>query len=92
MILYAFINLSMGIFSIISEGEIHLLYSKFSHLPLNLLGTLTFLFKVIFNTILGLGFIATGLFIGLNSDVMYLPAIAGAIIGLGSQMAISLLF
>ncbi len=93
VVIVAVVMLSAGITSMFSDGYIHLIFSTkdFVHWPLSTLGVIFFLMKVIFIFSFGVGLIAFGLFYGLRSDIMYLPAITGLTVGLIGSIMTSLL-
>ena len=93
IVIYSIVGLGLGIKSMISDGNIFLLLpaNKLSIWPLNLLAAIFFLLKQFFILCFGMGFVAFGLFYGLRSDVMYLPAMGGLLIGLIGNTIVDLL-
>lgn len=92
-VLFALAELGIGIEAMIVDDQIRLLLPADHRTiwPLDFTGIMLFFFKICFMLCFGLGLAAFGLFVGLRSDVMYLPALLGLSVGLGGHLMTDLL-
>jgi hypothetical protein len=92
--LFSIIILGNGLISIIFDGYIELLYpiNGLTELPFTFINTILLFLKSLFIFSFGIGLVAFGLFYGLRSDVMYLPAMGGLLMGVIGNLLISLYY
>lgn len=93
MIILAIVELVYALYSVMFHGQIDLLTAVrgVHYLPLNAWGIIVITMKLSAHLFFGAGLVALGFFVGLRSDVMYLPALGGIMFGVIGEVAATVL-